>query len=409
VWQQSPSSDTNSSLLAKTIDSADNLEFKLTLEFEPRKDHVSFRATYDPSIMPEAQVRYLSRQIDEVVTQFMANIYCKTEDIGLCFTTESRSITNPHPDQHPSAHGLSYAVEQWALNSPEKEAVVMGRLINGSLEVQNTATYAVLNTRANQLARVLRSHGVAPDHLVGVIMEKSVDLYVSILAILKLGSGYLPLVPETPVERIKTILKDARVAVCISQSATSITLQDHIPGVVVDYDLTDLSAYSCDNLNVPYDGSHIAYAVFTSGSTGTPKGVLVTQENLMSNVGYLSTVYPTSPESRMLQSCSQAFDVSVFEIFFSWHVGMCLCTATKEDLFYDFEAAINTLGITHLSLTPTVAALVDPKNVPKVEFLVTAGEALTEHVRREWAGKGLYQGKQTTSVSLVFVYILTNL
>ena len=112
----------------------------------------------------------------------------------------------------------------------------------------------------------------------------------------------------------------------------------------------------------------------------------------MSNLRHLSGLYPASSQSRILQSCSQAFDVSVFEIFFAWHVGMSLCTATKEDLFRDFEASINALGVTHLSLTPTVAALVNPDNVPKVGFLVTAGEALTERVRRQWAGRGLYQG-----------------
>jgi non-ribosomal peptide synthetase component F len=94
----------------------------------------------------------------------------------------------------------------------------------------------------------------------------------------------------------------------------------------------------------------------------------------------------------------------VFEIFFSWYVGMCLCTASKDDLFYDFESAINRLEVTHLSLTPTVAALVDPNKVPKVEFLVTAGEALTEHVRRSWAGRGLFQGygpSETTNICTV--------
>ncbi|KAJ4355224.1 hypothetical protein N0V95_003119 [Ascochyta clinopodiicola] len=76
----------------------------------------------------------------------------------------------------------------------------------------------------------------------------------------------------------------------------------------------------------------------------------------------------------------------------------------KEDLFRDFEASINNLGVTHLSLTPTVAALVDPDNVPNVKFLVTAGEALTEHVRRRWAGRGLYQGygpSETTNICTV--------
>ena len=138
---------------------------------------------------------------------------------------------------------------------------------------------------------------------------------------------------------------------------------------------TDVSSLPDSNPQVQFDPSHLAYAVFTSGTTGKPKGVLVTQENILSNLTVLESIYPYSHDSRFLQACNQAFDVSVFEIFFSWYVGICLCSATKDVLFRDLENAINQLDITHLSLTPTVAALVEPENVPKVHFLVTAGES----------------------------------
>lgn len=89
---------------------------------------------------------------------------------------------------------------------------------------------------------------------------------------------------------------------------------------------------------------------------------------------------------------SDLFLVSVFEIFFAWFTGMCLCSATHKILFRDLESSIRAMKITHLSLTPTVAALVQPENVPKVGFLVTAGEALTEKVFSMWKDKGLFQG-----------------
>ncbi len=82
----------------------------------------------------------------------------------------------------------------------------------------------------------------------------------------------------------------------------------------------------------------------------------------------------------------------MFEIFFTWYSGGCLCSATKDVLFKDIENAIRVLKVTHLSLTPTAAALVDPMNVPTVEFLVTAGEGVTSKVFNMWSGKGLYQG-----------------
>lgn len=87
---------------------------------------------------------------------------------------------------------------------------------------------------------------------------------------------------------------------------------------------------------------------------------------------------------------NSATAVSVFEIFFTWTKGMCLCSATNDVLFSDLENAIRAMKVTHLSLTPTVASLVEPRNVPLVKFLVTAG--VTPKVFKSWAGKGLYQG-----------------
>lgn len=389
VWQQ-PLNTISST--AYIVDSADQLEFKITLEFEPTPECILFRATYDSSVIPELQIKYMSQQIDEMVMQFLKDFNQPTLDIAKGFTPSSLAIANSELRQDMIQHGLSSSVEKWASVMPEQEAIVFGHIVEGSIGVKETITYSTLNRRSNQLGHVLREWGVGPGCLVAVIMDKSIELYIAILAVLKTGSGYLPLVPDLPIERVRGIFNDARIEVCISESSCSEALRSNVSASILDLDKTHLAGYSEKNLETPYKGDDLAYAVFTSGSTGTPKGVLVTQDNLMSNLIFLSSIYPYSTDSRLLQACSQAFDVSVFEIFFAWHVGMTLCTASRDVLFQDLEAAIRKLGVTHLSLTPTVAALIEPDNVPKVEFLVTAGEAVTEQVRRKWAGRGLWQG-----------------
>jgi amino acid adenylation domain-containing protein len=399
VWQQSMESTFDPASSAHVVDSGDELEFTITFEFEPHPDHISFRTMYDPSKIPETQVNLLSRQIEEVVQYFLEDTDRVMTDVAACFSPDLRSIANPVPLQRSLQCGPAYAVEKWASDRPDHNALSFFHRIGGRTEVKASATYKELNSRANRLARVVEGQGVRQGCIVAVVMDKSIELYVAILAILKLGAGYLPLVPDLPEGRMKTILAEAEIAVCISDSSGPSYLQILASLRVLDVDTVDLTPYADDNISIPYNGANIAYAVYTSGSTGTPKGVLVTQDNLMSNLEYLSTVYPYSFNSRLLQSCSQAFDVSVFEIFYSWHVGISLCTARKDDLFTDLEGAINHMGITHLSLTPTVAALIDPDNVPGVEFLVTAGEAVTEHVRRKWTGRGLYQGKRFYVIS----------
>ncbi|KAH7401005.1 hypothetical protein DE146DRAFT_485162 [Phaeosphaeria sp. MPI-PUGE-AT-0046c] len=404
VWQQPIGSVSASSTTTRIIDSADELEFRVTLEFEPRFDHISVRATFDSSSIPEPQIKCLFRQIDDMVLWCLQNVDCHKTDIATCFSEEVRSIANPTPCQYLIQHGPAHAVEQWASLTPDKAAVSFFHRVNGTMMNKATATYSTLNRRANQLARALQLEGVHQGGLVAIIMDKSLHLYTAILAVLKLGAGYLPLVPDLPETRTRTILNEARIAVCISDSSSPSYLKDIMSLTLVNVDAMELNIHKDTNMDAAYNGADIAYAVFTSGSTGVPKGVLVTQDNLMSNLQYLSTIYPYTSTSKLLQSCSQAFDVSVFEIFFSWHVGICLCTAAKDDLFSDLEGAINQLGVTHLSLTPTVAALIDPDNVPHVQFLVTAGEAVTEHVRRKWAGRGLYQGygpSETTNICTV--------
>lgn len=407
VWQQTLDTAPVGSSTAYVVDSADYSEFAILLEYEPCTENIAFRATFDPSVITEKQIGYLAQQIDEVVQLFLTNPTCEVVAIAKCFTKSLQSIANPVPNQILPEHSLSHAVEQWAIITPNKEAIVFGRVLNGSMKITDRASYDTLNRSANRLAHCLVEHAVGQDQLVGVIMEKSINLYVAILAVIKAGSGYLPLAPDTPIARVRTILEDAQADVCIIDSSMPSTFVQQLPAHVIDLSEMDPSSYSDHNLGTIYNADHLAYAVFTSGSTGTPKGVLLTQCNLMSNINYLSGIYPYTSDSRLLQSCSQAFDVSVFEIFFSWQVGITLCTAKKDDLFHDFEEAIRHLGVTHLSLTPTVAALVDPDNVPNVEFLVTAGEAVSEYVRRKWAGRGLYQGTMLLLLLLLTISMLT--
>jgi non-ribosomal peptide synthetase component F len=392
VWQESLVSAANRHLSLRKIDGADDSEFKITVELEPCDKQILYRITYDPSTIPAHQAKMFAKQIQHTVQFFLNNRTGTLEQVKRSFNAEELSIVHSQPDIPKFQHGPAHAVEKWATKFPDKDALVFGSIIDGVMKVREKLSYDSLNARANQLAHALVAVGVGHDQLVCVILDKSVHLYVSILAILKTGCGYLPIVPDTPSERVNRILADAAVKVCVSDSRGLRNVQrDDL--VILDPQDLNIAKYPEHNLKTPYDGSHLAYAVFTSGSTGKPKGVLVTQDNLMSNLHHLSSLYPYNEDSKLLQSCSQAFDVSVFEIFFSWYVGICLCTATQDDLFFDFEASINLLDVTHLSLTPTVASLVDPARTPKVELLVTAGEALTEIVKRRWAGKKLYQGK----------------
>ncbi|KAI9692080.1 MAG: NRPS [Bogoriella megaspora] len=404
VWQESLQSHVSQGSLVEVVDSADYLEHNLLLEFTPTDKELCVKATFQTSILPRAQVETLLVQLDSLVSWMLDSEDQLIEVASRCFRGQDLSIENSSYVQNPFDGGVVSKIQAQVRQRPNDVAISFAsRCVNDGFSMINL-TYGKLDTKARQVSRFLQSKGVQPGTLVGVCMDKSIELYASILAVMYTGAGYLPLTPDTPLERIRIIFQQSKLKICLSRGSEVHSLKDLAETETFDVDALEYSAFPRNTLSASSSPSDIAYAVFTSGSTGAPKGVLVTQQNLSSNIDNLATLYPTTTESKMLQACSQSFDVSVFEILFAWATGMCLCAATKDDLFQDIEGLINEFRITHLSLTPTVAALVNPGNVPSVNFLVTSGEAVTEQVFRAWADRGLWQGygpSETTNICTV--------
>ncbi|PSK56044.1 Nonribosomal peptide synthetase 2 [Elsinoe australis] len=406
VWQGSPREATDQTDI-RLVDTTDFVEFDLTLDVEPSNGSYHVKATYRQSVLPETQVAFFLDQLDLIIGQLADFPECRLDELFVDVRPQKcLSIFNPDPSRFDCSGGLARLIDESIAKHPKDAALCFAKNISDHDFGYETLTYEELSRKANQMAHVMLARDLRPGSLVCIIMEKSVNLYISILATIKAGCGYLPIVPSTPIHRIEKIVDDADIAFVLcdgasAQNLQSTTISSNDICIVDDLPLSQQSDHRpCTTAN-PQD---VAYAVYTSGTTGTPKGVLVTHENICSNLKMLGHLYPIAEESRLLQVCNQAFDVSVFEIFFTWSQGMCLCSATNDVLFRDLELSVRQFGVTHLSMTPTVAALVKPDNAPKVKFLVTSGEPLTGTIHRRWAGRGLYQGygpSETTNICTV--------
>lgn len=406
VWQGSPREAIDQTDI-RLVDTTDFVEFDLTLDVEPSNGSYHVKATYRQSVLPETQVAFFLDQLDLIIGQLADFPECRLDELFVDVRPQKcLSIFNPDPRRFNCSGGLARLIDESIAKHPKDAALCFAKMISDHDFRYETLTYEELSRKANQMAHVMLARELRPGSLVCIIMEKSVNLYISILAAIKAGCGYLPIVPSTPVHRIEKIVEDADIAFVLCDGASaqnfqSTTISSKDICIVDDLPLSQQSDHRpCTTAN-PQD---VAYAVYTSGTTGTPKGVLVTHENICSNLKMLGHLYPIAEESRLLQVCNQAFDVSVFEIFFTWSQGMCLCSATNDVLFRDLELSVRHFGVTHLSMTPTVAALVKPDNVPNVKFLVTSGEPLTGTIHRRWAGRGLYQGygpSETTNICTV--------
>lgn len=381
----------------------DYLETKLLVEVEPRERDFECRFTYHADVFPEPQIQVMADSVRALVEFIVENVDSAVSRLWRAFPQSLLSVFNPEPRRFTGVPDLAHAVESAAAAFPEKDAVCFAEHISNDSVTSTTITYAELNESASRIAWYISQQGLRVGSVVAIVMEKSVRFYAGVLAILKAGCAYLPLLPSTPVARIDTIVQHARAELCLVDTVTRDKLGKHIACRLLDIQTLDLSTTTGLTTRADPDPDRLAYVIYTSGSTGVPKGVCVTQLNIVSNLDVLSRIYPVHADSRLLQSCSQAFDVSVFEIFFAWTQGMCLCSGTNDTLFEDLERSIRNLGVTHLSMTPTVASLVDPQKVPRVEFLVTAGEAMTEVVAQKW-GEKLYQGygpSETTNICSV--------
>jgi amino acid adenylation domain-containing protein/non-ribosomal peptide synthase protein (TIGR01720 family) len=177
-------------------------------------------------------------------------------------------------------------------------------------------TYGELNARANQLAHHLQSLGVGPDVVVGVCVERSLEMVVGALGVLKAGGAYLPLDPDYPKDRLAFMLEDARVPVVLTQAHLVQGLPDHAGTLRLDADW-DAKVARQGTHDPPRSASprSLAYVVYTSGSTGRPKGVMVEHASLLNLVAWHNASYHVGPEDRATQVASFAFDASVWEMW----------------------------------------------------------------------------------------------
>jgi amino acid adenylation domain-containing protein/non-ribosomal peptide synthase protein (TIGR01720 family) len=247
-------------------------------------------------------------------------------------------------------------VEQQSARTPNALAVICGEL---------TLTYAALNERADRLARHLRALGVGPDVLVGLCLERSLDLPVAMLGILKAGGAYVPLDPEYPLERLSFMMQDSGIRLLVTERR----VLDGRPSTPLPVFLMDEAFARLEPASAPAAGfpaasvgsQHRAYCIYTSGSTGQPKGVEVTHGSLVNFLASMREQPGVTAEDRILGLTSLSFDISALEIYLPWCAGgavVIVDRATARDPVA-LARAIERHGVTLVQATPSTWRLLD--------------------------------------------------
>ncbi|PKD39522.1 non-ribosomal peptide synthetase, partial [Methylomonas sp. Kb3] len=243
-------------------------------------------------------------------------------------------------------------------------------------------SYAELNAQANQLAHYLIAQGVGPDVLVGICIERSLEMVIGLLGILKAGGAYLPLDPQYPEERLTFMLSDIAPPVVLTQSKFAGRHFGSARVFRLDGDWTQLENYSAANPHVALRPENLAYCIYTSGSTGQPKGAGVPHRGILNRLQWMQAEYRLDGGDSVLQKTPYSFDVSVWEFFWPLMSGARLVVA-KPELHKDSQGLIELIrreNITTIHFVPSMLqAFVDTPDVEQCTSLkrvICSGEAL---------------------------------
>jgi amino acid adenylation domain-containing protein len=353
-------------------------KFDLGFVVTEHADHLTCSVEYNSDIFDPETVEALLGRYRLVLEAGVADPSLCVADLPLLGAEERRRVLvewNATDHAHPQDRTLTEVFEAQADATPQAVALAFeGR----------TLTYRALDQRANQLARVLRRHGVGPEALVGVCMHRSLELVVALCAVLKAGGAYVPLDPSFPADRLAFILADARPRVILADPDLAAGLPPS-DAVVVPVSASSSAFAAEPSGRLGRAGltlESLAYVIYTSGSTGRPKGAMNEHRGILNRLLWMQRTFGLGAGDRVIQKTPFSFDISVWELFWPLMFGARLVVARPEghrDPRYLAEL-IAAQGITMAHFVPSMlrAFLEDRRAAAcrSLRLVFASGEAL---------------------------------
>ena len=341
------------------------------------EEAIELQAQFDHKVVSETQMSRLLTQFEHVISQLDSTVSGqKVGDIDLFGPGDLQQVLKWNNDMelevvHDCVHNI---FKSQVTVRPHAQAICA---LDGSL------TYIQLDELSDQLASHLVSKGIQPEVLVPLCFDKSLWAVVAMLAVLKAGGACVHLGGTQPITRLTQIITETGAKVLLADPQHSEMFQDLVEVMTIEPKfLENLS--STDPLPLVRH-TNPAFVLFTSGSTGRPKGIVVEHGSLCTSSKAHGTNRKVGPHTRLLQFAAYTFDVSVADIFTTLQRGGCICIPSEEERTNDLAGAINRMNVNFAFLTPTVAGLLEPSDVPGLRTLILGGEMLTRDNIETWA------------------------
>jgi len=318
VYQNFPMSESEQMLgEAKITDSVfyERSNYPLALEVNPGTE-LQLLFSFDQQVYDAPIIERMAHHVMTMLESIAANPEQRVVEVPMLTGEERHQLLvewNRTEADHPTDGTMHQLFEETVARTPDAIAVI---------HREQSLTYRELNERANRLAHHLIAQGVGPEVLVGLAVEPSFEMVTAILGVLKAGGAYVPLDPNYPQDRLAFMLEDSEVKLIVTLD----TLRDRLPEVsaplvCLDSDGAVIGEQNAENPVTQVGADNLAYIIYTSGSTGKPKGVLITHRPVVNLMYAVTKTFELNPNDRVLQFASISFDITIEELFPTWHSG----------------------------------------------------------------------------------------
>ena len=366
-------------------------KFDLSLTLSEREGKLRASLNYNTDLFDASTIERLVGHFQTLLEGIIANPDQPISQLPLLTGREKHQLLvewNDTKTDFPKDKCIHQLFEEQVEKTPDAIAVVFEN---------QQLTYRELNQRANQLAHFLQKLGVGPEVLVGICLERSLDMIVALLAILKAGAAYVPLDPSYPKDRLEFMLQDANASILLTQKSLAellpaanarLVFLDEVDRQAVTPDLTDQA-----NLTAQLSPNHTAYVIYTSGSTGTPKGTLVSHYNVVRLFQATQAWFGFNPNDTWTLFHSYGFDFSVWEIWGALLHGGKLVIVPQEITRspQEFAALLIRHQVTVLNQTPSAFRQLIPvltgdngHDPIALRYVIFGGEALELQSLNPW-------------------------
>lgn len=372
---------------------------------------------YNPNLMNEDRMEAFKNHFIKITEAVLDDPNIILSDINILTDGEKETIWHKFNDNkkvYPEKKSLIQLIEEQVSKTPDSIAVVCE---------EKKLSFSELNNSANHIARLLINQGIGEGSVVGIMVERSVEMISGILGILKTGAAYLPIASDYPKERIEYILNHSKVAILLSKEAYKKELNEW-KGTVISLDAVTGDSQNYENICAPYNPEQVMYVLYTSGSTGNPKGAMVKANSFVNLMNWYTKTFEMNEDDNMLLIAPVSFDLAQKNLYATLLTGGTLHLYPPKT--YDYNHMVDLVEknrITFINCTPSAFYPVlefaknNYKRIESLRYVFLGGEPISNEKIQQWLRSEDCRGKivntygptECTDITTSYVIKLENI